>query len=357
MSFTCIDSANKTGRRRFFGAATGLVTLGLLFSGCASTVPDSNETGSPAKLQSLVVGNGSGLVSEPYVLWAESRGFFGEDIMQVDNTPGGSSAERVAALVGGSVDVMSMSVSDLFLAAANAGFEATIVAGGYGVSPEQIQDALSLPEYDGTLILETALVVTPGLDVSNLGNLDSLKIGVRSPSASTTLGLQIFISENYTNPPRLELTPFKNQNDSLSALLAGDVDGSLLSGAIAHQAISEGMKLVTYPLAYWAESGPYTLWVTTPETAEKKETELLLFREAMLRVAQELNEPESLAPFREFLKSEYQLSDEALDRTTIPPLVEEEFGFSDLAWVSRRLLDSGQINEAVTQDSIEFLVR
>ncbi len=328
----------------------------VLFAGCASSQSNPAETeGSLDSMQTLIVGNSSGLVSEPYVLLAEERGLFSDEGLTVENVPGGSSAERVAALVGGSVDVTSMSISDLFLAMANSSFEGVIVAGGYGVTAEQIEASIPAPAYDGTLILETALILGPDVDISSIGSLESVRMGVRSPSALTTLGLQVFIEKEFPNPPVLELIPFENQIDSLAALMSGDLQGALLSGAVAHEALTKGTSLAAYPLAYWVEPGPFTLWVTTAETAEKKSKELSVFKAALSSIAKELNKPESLEPFRAFLKTKYDLSDLALSQVSIPPLVEGNLTFEDLSWVSKRLLDAGLADRLVTSESLRFL--
>jgi ABC-type nitrate/sulfonate/bicarbonate transport system substrate-binding protein len=333
-----------------------LLLTAVLLAGCASNLSSPAETeGSPDSMQPLIVGNSSGLVSEPYVLLAEERGLFSDKGLIVENVPGGSSAERVAALVGGSVDVTSMSISDLFLAMANSNFEGVIVAGGYGVTAEQIEASIPAPAYDGTLILETALILGPDVDISSLGRLESVRMGVRSPSALTTLGLQVFIESEFPNPPALELIPFENQIDSLAALRSGDIQGALLSGAVAHEALTQGTTLAAYPLAYWVEPGPFMLWVTTAETAEKKSRELAVFKAAMSSVAKELNNPENLEAFRAFLKTKYDLSDLALGQVTIPPLVEGNLRFEDLAWISQRLLDDGLANRLVTKESLRFL--
>jgi ABC-type phosphate/phosphonate transport system substrate-binding protein len=348
------ESATKA-KRTIILSCSLLVTV-VLLGGCAASQSNPSDTeGTPASMQALVVGNGSGLVSEPYVFLAEERGLFSDEGLTVENVPGGSSAERVSALVGGSVDVTSMSISDLFLAMANSNFEGVIVAGGYGVSAEQIEASIPAPAYDGTLILETALILGPDVDITSLGSLKSVRMGVRSPSALTTLGLQVFIEGEFSNPPMLELIPFENQIDSLAALMSGDVQGALLSGAVAHEALTQGTSLASYPLAYWVEPGPFTLWVTTAETAEKKSRELNVFKEAMSSVAKELNKPESLEPFRAFLKTKYDLSDLALGQVTIPPLVEENLTFEDLAWISQRLLDAGLADRLVTSESLRFL--
>lgn len=348
------ESPTKT--KRTIRLSCSLLVTAVLLGGCASSPSNPSETdGAPGSMQALVVGNSSGLVSEPYVLLAEERGLFSAEGLTVENVPGGSGAERVAALVGGSVDVTAMSLSDLFLAMANSSFEGVVVAGGYGVTAEQIEASIPAPAYDGTLILETALILGPDVDISRLGSLENVRMGVRSPSALTTLGLQVFIEKEFSNPPALELIPFENQIDSLAALMSGDIQGALLSGAVAHEALTQGTSLAAYPLAYWVEPGPFTLWVTTAETAEKKSRELGVFKAAMGSIAKELNKPENLEPFRAFLKTKYDLSDLALSQVTIPPLVEGGLTFEDLAWVSQRLLDEGLADRLVTSESLRFL--
>jgi ABC-type nitrate/sulfonate/bicarbonate transport system substrate-binding protein len=271
------------------------------------------------------------------------------------STPGGSTVDRIAALTGGSADIAAMDSVSYLASQENGSFDGIVVASSYGVYEEDLNLARELPPYDGDLVLETVFALTPGTTLANVASKAQPRFAYRSPTSSATLGLEVFLEQQSFDATGVEWLSLPTADDRLSALLAGEIDGAVLSGAEAHKALGAGATLVAYPTAYWLEPGPLLIWVTTTERATSDPESLAAFQRVMYQVAQELNAGENREDFKEFLAGQYELSPEALDQLIIPRLSEQSFGPADFDYFAPKMVAAEIVESPPKLDDTDFL--
>ena len=341
------------GNGRMKNFARLIVALGLVALSISScTVSPADSIGGS---QSLVVGHASGLVSEPYVLWADSQGYFENTRLEVENVAGGSSSERVAALIGGSLDVAAIAGTDLVQLVSNTEFDPVVLGGIHAVTAEQLEQVREQRPYSGQLLIETTIVLRADLEPQAWKSNPRLKVAVRGPQAIAALGFLSFLESESVDYSNFEFVNLSNADDALSALRRGDVDAAQLTGAYAYEALREGAHLVTYPTAYWLEPGPWIFWITSREIAGMKATQLRNFRDAFRQVARELNKGDTTQNYIAFIKDKYDLSDEAIESIIVPPLYEDPVGPEDFDYYSDQLIEAGLIDRAADIDEDNFL--
>jgi NitT/TauT family transport system substrate-binding protein len=306
-------------------------------------------------LTQLTVANSSGLVSEPYLLWGIEQGYFEEVGIDVVSASGGSSTDRVAGLSGGSFDISTLDVLN-FLASRGAGnFDGVVVGALYGLSEEEINRALEQPAFDGELVLQTAFVLAPGLSLEELKQQEAPRVSRRSALSTTGLGLTAFLEETGFNPETVDWVTLPAADDQLNALLGGEVDGALLTGAHVYAALEEGASLIAYPAAYWMEPGPFMMWVASRERVQEDPDSLYRFQQAMYKTARELNRPDTRSAFNDFLVEQFDLSDEALQQFVAPPLSTQSDVAADFEYLPEKMLETGFFSGVTGLTEAEFL--
>lgn len=329
--------------------ATALIFFTAL-SGCSSST-----TGGSNQLVQLVVSNTTGLVSEPYVLWGIEKGYFAEAGLEVTSTPGSSPTDSVAGLVGGAIDVSSIDVVNLLAGTGSGGLDPVIVASLYGIPAEDIELALTEPDFDGQLVLETGLMIRPGLEFEDFQALSKPVIARRSALSAASLGAEAYLDQEGFDLPSVEWKTLTSANDRLLGLLNADVDAALLAGAHAYEAIDNGATLVAYPNAYWMPAGPLMVWVSSRDRVEADASSLERFQKVMYQVARDINDPANADQFRLFLKEKFDLSDEALSQVKTPVLSEMSDTPADFGPVIQQAYGSGITEQEVQFDEKSFL--
>ena len=315
---------------------------------CGTINPD-------AELATITVGNSLGSLSEAYVAWGEREGCFAKYGLAVDSIPGGGE-EKIAALVGGSMDVAAENVVSLAVARANSDIDLRILLGHAEVTEGLLLNAQKNPTLeDGRLILDAALVFSPGSDFERIEDLRGKRISVSQPPSPNTIGLIRALEAASMSLTDVELIPLGGA-EGLNALRAGEVDAAVLPGARAYQAIDEGGRLALYPGAYFFEPAVVNGWLTTGTIALHRRDELMAFKSAMLDIYTLLDEEEPRESFLLFLQSEFDFSETAMRQFTLPLLATREVTGEELGYLSRELFRDGYIDREISLGD-EILVK
>ena len=305
------------------------------------------------ELTTLSVGNSSGGLSEAYLLWGQSEGCFAKHGLFIDSTPAGGE-EKIAALVGGSLDVAAENIATLAITRGNSDIPLQVVSGHYEATKEIIEEAKADPSLkEGRLLLEGAFVVGSHYTFNGLESLRGAKIGVTSLSSPLTYGLLRALAEVGLDATDIELNPL-GSSENLKALQTEDLDAAIITGARAYQALDSGATLELYPGAYFYQPGVVIAWLTVATTSETKRQELLAFREAMKEIYALLAEPANQESFKEFLLTDFGLDTIAVQQFSFPPLMTRDVTLEEIAYLVDDLWAEGVIDRKfdVTPDLI-----
>ena len=340
------------------------IALVLVVAGCSSastgnttvdqtTATEASQGGAPeglcgpvdpnVTLRPLSVGNISSGPSEVFIAWGIQEGCFAKHGLVIDSIPAGGT-EKIAALVGGSLDVAAESIMTVARTLGNSEIDLKVLAGHYEATAEQIQKAKTMQSLDdGKLILESAFFVSPDWPFETLDDLRGAKISVSNNVSPTSLGLDRALKEVGIGPTDVERIPL-GSSEGLKALIAGEVDAATITGIRAYQALDAGARLVMYPGAYFFEPGPAAAWLTTGTIEESKRSELLAFRDAMREIYSLLDRPEAQESFLTLLKEDFGFDQSAIDQYTFPPLMTREISPQELQYLADALWDEGLID-------------
>lgn len=352
--------------------ATALLVSG----GCSTQATDSAEASSAAttpsesenpaegrcgpvdpdqELTTLVVSNSSGGLTEAYIAWGDKEGCFSKHGLAIDSVPAGG-VDKVAGLVGGSLDVAAENVMTLVLTRGNSDIDLRILSGHYAIGAQQIDRAKETPELaNGKLIIEVGLFVSPDWQFDTLSDLRGARIAAGAGVGPTQLGLLRALTGAGLSETDIELIPL-NSSEGLATLLAGEVDGANLAGVRAYQALDAGYRLVLYPGAYFYEPSVVQGWLTTGDIAEQKRDELLAFKAAMIDIYRLLEDSNAAASFISLLESDFDFDAKALSQFTFPPLMTTDIESAELQYLADNLFAEGLIDRELTL-SDDILVR
>ncbi len=337
----------------FRSLGAGALAIGLALTGCqiaatSDSLSDEPLCGSASIAESslLRVGNAGGTTTEPYVLFGIEEGCFAKHGLEVESIPGSSTVGRVAALEGGSMDVTIETPTEILLAMANSSLELVVVADFNAYDDSDIADALEPGYYDGTPILDSALLVRNGVPFEGPQDLSGLRIGIASMGDPSQLGLERAFRSIGGDPSEYELIALPAR-ERLDAFERGDVDAAILSLSFIDQGVALGGRVVLYPPAYWIKAGPSFTWFTTEQIAVEKEEELLAFREAMDEIRALVRDPANEAKFKKFLVNDYGLSPEVVEGFDFPSFSDRKTRSEDFEYLVPQMIEEGLIAEAV----------
>jgi ABC-type nitrate/sulfonate/bicarbonate transport system substrate-binding protein len=299
-----------------------------------------------AELTTLSVGNSIGGLTEAYLAWGEKEGCFAKYGLSIDSIPAGG-AEKIPALVGGSMHVAAESAMTLALTRGNSDIDLRILSGHYEVTQELIDCARANPGLeDGKLILEAALIVSPNWSFEKLEDLRGAKISVSTDINPPRMGLIRALREVGVMETEVELVPL-GSSAGLDALLAGEVDAAILAGIRAYQAMDADGRFALYPGAYFYQPTTITGWLTTGEIVEQRGEDLQSFKKAMMEIYELLKSPAAQESFFELLRSEFGFDDSAINQFSLPPLMTREVTAEEFRYLSDELLAEGLIDREV----------
>lgn len=349
----------KIGTKRLPSAtfAAGLAIL-VSLGGCASSPMKSDASPEQASqensetmcggeprvgngdLEEIRVGHSGGMFTQAYVEWGEQMGcfeLFGVEPISVD----AGSVEKIAAIVGGSLDVAAESASTTVLAIANSGLELEFISGFHQYSVEDLSRALT-PTLDdsGALALESALLIHPDISFTGLNNLEGLKIGVSGMDSIATLGLLRAARVEGLGAQDIQFVSAGSSERS-AAFEAGQLDAVILSGPRANRALANGAVLAMYPGAYWYEPGPSTVWITDQAHQRDSGDLIAAFDDGLRATYTLLDEPSHREQFMKFLESEWGFEAEELKTYRIPNLMKGPIELDGLQYLPLKLYEDG----------------
>ncbi len=303
----------------------------------------------PRSTQTLSIGNSDGGFTEPYLLWGVEQGCFSLFGIEIESSPG-ASVEKIAALQGGSLDVIAESATEIVLARANADMDLIVVAGHYEYTAEELDRARQGGMENGVPILANAFVY---LSDSAYSGLQDLTGGVYRHSSSvspTSIGLARFLAESGADIDQLNFIKL-SQEDGVQALASGEIDGGFFTGYTLLEALDAGAEIVVYPGAYWYQPGVVTTWSTSQEKYSEMPEAIDGFGDAIRATyALLLGDPKYEADFRRFLVEDYGLSELQASRLQIPALMTRNVTLEELQYLPQALYDDGLADQLVTLD-------
>ena len=309
-----------------------------------------------AERAQLAVINSPSAITEPVILWGIQEGCFqkhGLDIESIPNT--GSGAEKIASLIGGSAHIASESNLEFFAAVANGSTPLSIIAGGNEVTSEDLALAKSPELIDGKPVLGSMLFVRQDYPFEGLESLRGARIG-GSPGVSVNgMGLIQALKSVGVESAEAEFVGL-GTTERLDALERGDVDAATFPDSAFARALAMGARPVLYPGAYLYEPSMTTLWFTTADIADERETDIRAFQTALREIHELIMNPENHEAYLAFLGGEYGLSSEALDYYRYPVLGTRDVTIGEFEYLIPILVEEGLIDEPIVL-SDELLFR
>ena len=316
-----------------------------------ATPEDSGACGpttSSDQLEPLAIAVAGNLTFTPYVLWGMKNGCYekhGLDVSLV--TTGAAVTDMVAAMTGGSADIAGDGNFEVVLAYLSSSDSIRIVAGGYEFSAEELAAARTPELVDGKLILQTALIVRPDLELTSISDLAGTTLAVNQGLSNNTMGLRQAIVQAGVDLDEVNLVPL-GREERLDAFERGDVDGLIANGQDAYRALAVGGKVALYPGAYIYQPGAVTAWFTLGSIAEEKAEQISAFRLATQEIHTLLNDPAQWEGFKTFLIEDYELAPETVQNFVMPSFVTRDLTFQEFQYAVDALLVEGAIDEGRT---------
>jgi ABC-type nitrate/sulfonate/bicarbonate transport system substrate-binding protein len=335
-----------------------LVLGGLLLSGCATPLAEtgSNQTSgtlcdtssAPTEVSKLTVLNSGGVLTAPYVEWGIREGCFAKHGLEIISLPGGEdAAEKVAGLVGGSADLASDTPIEVLTAAANSGFSARLVAGGYEFDEAQLKQALTPELVDGRIVLETVLVAGPGVEFEDISSLVGARVGTTQGGGPNVLAIDRLLRSSGHEVGDVEFIGLTT-SERLTGLKNGDLQFAILAGALVFDAIEAGGKIALYPTAYIYEPGAALVWFTSAEIAATRADEITSFQLALREVHSLLRDPRNLDNFKRFLEIDFGADPLVVERFSMPKLVTRALTIKEFEYWVPILVEEGIIQDGFT---------
>lgn len=327
---------------KFLGA---LVAVGLATSGCTETPSTTSTTAttisgqcgeaiSTSDLKTLRVA--AGRFYEPVIQWGLKEGCFAKqglrlDIQRIED------AEAAAAISAESIDVMSSSIDQAIIFAANGGFEPRIIVADTGYSAEALERAKMEPLYEGQLLLQTALFVSGDSELKSLSDLRGATIGLRTTVGLTARATLKALAIQGIKENEVSLLEIPTEGIQ-GAITSGQIDAGVLAGRYATKAAEEGLHLVAYPGAYYYDPGAVTIWMTNSTVLDKKQDSILAFKRAIKQINLLLTNPENEETWKMVLVDELDFEPSVADQTPLPDYWTDEVTLEELQRATQRLL-------------------
>jgi ABC-type nitrate/sulfonate/bicarbonate transport system substrate-binding protein len=294
------------------------------------------------------------VVTEPYVEWGIKERCFEKYGIRIESVSGTSQSARIAGLVGGSLDVVSQTPQVVLQAIANGDFDPLFVSAHYGYSAEAIEAARQATAFEGKLLIENVLIGAPGSSVKSWGDLNGAKIGVLNTNGSQVFGLYELSKMGLFNIATVEFIQL-DPREILNGLLRGELDAGGLTGALALEALSAGGTVVGYPVAYFAEPGPFIVWVAGQDISEEKKELLKRFRSALWEIYELLKSPDYREDLLDLMQLKFELEPETRQATVLPDLLSQPVTIENLEAIIPKMLEFGQLDKDITLSPSMFL--
>jgi ABC-type nitrate/sulfonate/bicarbonate transport system substrate-binding protein len=307
-------------------------------------------------VHTLVVGESTGVISEPYIAWGIKERCFEKYGLEIKSVAGSSQSARIAGLVGGSLDVAAQHVRFITQAMGNGEFNPLFVSAHFGVSEEILKRAQNTTTFDGELVYESTLVAGPDSGISDWGDLDGRTIGVINVTSTDVRGLSVLSGQSKLDLDSVTLVQL-DQQEILNGLLRGDLDAGIVSGALALEAINKGGTLIGYPAAFFVEPGVLMAWVANAEANAGKREALLRFQEALWEIYFLLQTPENREDLLDLMEKEYALEPATRAATRLPELMPRQLTPQDFEGWIPKMIESGDIDAGVEFTDSMFLRR
>jgi ABC-type nitrate/sulfonate/bicarbonate transport system substrate-binding protein len=345
-------------RTRAMIAASSLLAL---LGGCANEravepVPSATSAtgvcqsdGEVEDLGTLVIGHSTGTYTQPYVEWGIDQGCFAKYGLTIKNVAGQSQAARVAGLLGGSMDIIGQVPRFVVQSIANSEFDPLIISSHYEITAESLEAARSATQFDGEFLIDNSLILAPNSDVGSYLDLKGAIIATSSVNEATAVGLKRIAAQEGIDPDSFAFVEL-DQQESLNALLRGDVDAASLSPALALTAMEEGGRFLGYPAAQGFLPGSQVVWLTTPDLYAKNPEAYEAFRAAMWEIYGLLEKPANEEALRALIVDRFRVSEEVSVAIPFPDYTPRQVTLEELqVWVPE-LLARGDIDREVVLD-------
>lgn len=252
-----------------------LLAVGLLSAGCGQ---EQERRGQPLRVQVF-----TGAYSSMPVHVANDKGFFRQQGLQAELLPANSSSAAIAALVGGSMDVVE-SAPDLVMANVDKGIGLKYLMANEGSNYVTLVVGSHLPLADD--LSRTELV----------GRLAARRIGVNAIGATVHLAAVLMLEEAGLSADDVDFVATGSAATTLSAWRAGAVDAQMTFAPVPELLESLGLAR---PALVLADDGPaqlrhqglYSGWVTSNAFLERNPAQADAFIAAMRNAIDWLREP------------------------------------------------------------------
>ena len=247
----------------------------LLLGGCDQ---EQEQRDQPLRVQVF-----TGAYSSMPVHVANDKGFFRQQGLQVALLPANSSSAAIAALVGGSMDVVE-SAPDLVMANVDKGIGLKYLLGNEGSNYVTLVVGNHLPLPDGLSRIEL------------MRGLAGRRIGVNAIGATLHLAALLMLEEAGLSAEEVDFVSTGSAATTLSAWRAGAVDAQMTFAPVPELLESLGLAR---PVLVLADDGPallryqglYAGWVTSNAFLERDPTRADAFIAAMRQAIDWLRDP------------------------------------------------------------------
>lgn len=307
------------------------------------------SNGEVEDLGTLVVGHSTGTYTQPYVEWGIEQGCFAKYGITIENVAGQSQAARVAGLVGGSMDIVAQVPRFIVQSISNGEFDPLIISSHYEITAEDLAAARLASQFVGEFLIDNSLIVAPNSEIRSYADLEGARVATSSVSEATAVGLRRIADAEGIDPDAFTFVEL-DQQESLNALLRGDVDAASLSPALALNAMKEGGRFLGYPAAQAFLPGSQVVWVTTPVLYADNPGAHKAFRAAMWEIYGLLEEPANEESLRSLIVDRYGVPEDVSAAIPFPDYTPRQVTLEELqVWVPE-LLARGDIDREVMLD-------
>lgn len=297
----------------------------------------------------------------PSVQWGIDNGCYKKYGISIESNTVATSQIATAGLVGGSYDIAITTPTNLFLANANEGFAGVIVAPRHGYTDEELIRAKLEPFFPGELLLQTALIARPGSAIreGNWADLEGKKVALQSFLSADHAGIATAMLKAGADYKKTEFLTLTSQQ-MFDALGSGRIDAAVINDPFATQAILAGNTVVSYPNAYYAQSGYLgdagvaVAYLSNTKTVKKNLKAMRAFQKATLAINALLNKPQNEASLRQTYVSVSGITAAAAAKVKLPTMIDRNLTSADISYIPRKLFAIGFIREKIKVSPIIF---
>lgn len=270
--------------RKAFGVIGVTAALVLALTACAPAAGSDagSQDGSQESLQELKIGR-LGIGNDAIFTLGEKQGIYDEAGITINDTIVSNPPAGLAAVQSGQIDVAYSTVMS-FLQARSEGvqIQAIAAADGIGLAPEGTED---LAPYD-----LAGLFVGTDSGITNEAQLEGKTVAVLARNGSLEMAIAAAIEREGGDPSTVNWVALDFAS-AIEALKSGSIDAAGLVSPFTNEALSAGLTQIGAPVAELFGAGKVTaIWVSTPETIEKKGEAIDAFIAAQTEAANYAND-------------------------------------------------------------------